>query len=218
MLMNYLFFDIECATCRGGKAKICEFAFVVTDESFNIIEKDEFIINPNSPFDWYALEKLLHFSKKDYKKGPTFDQVHGQIYNILNRENQLIFGQAVSNDIKFLWDESLRYKLPIIDVEFYDVGLIYKKLNDLEESRSLVRMMEELEIVLPNQLHRAVCDSICTMEVLKAITEKYKLSVPNLIKEGYAISSRFDFTEKQKKKKKKKVIIEIESKPKKKSE
>ena len=36
--MRYLSFDIEC--CDGRS--ICEFGYVITDESFNIIEKDCF--------------------------------------------------------------------------------------------------------------------------------------------------------------------------------
>ena len=59
--MNYLFFDIECATCRGGKGKICEFGYLLTDDNFNEIKREEILINPNSPFDWYTLKNLLHF-------------------------------------------------------------------------------------------------------------------------------------------------------------
>ena len=35
--MKYLFFDIECANCFGGKAKIYSFGYLVTDEQFNKI-------------------------------------------------------------------------------------------------------------------------------------------------------------------------------------
>ena len=49
--MKYLFFDTECANCFDGEGKICEFGFVLTDENYQIIEKDNIIINPESPFD-----------------------------------------------------------------------------------------------------------------------------------------------------------------------
>lgn len=35
--MKYLFFDIECSNCFGGKNKICEIGYVLTDENFNIL-------------------------------------------------------------------------------------------------------------------------------------------------------------------------------------
>ena len=44
--MRYLFFDIEC--CNGRN--ICEFGYVITDDNFNILEKKDFIINPENKF------------------------------------------------------------------------------------------------------------------------------------------------------------------------
>lgn len=29
--MNYLFFDIECSNCFGGRGKICEFGYMLTN-------------------------------------------------------------------------------------------------------------------------------------------------------------------------------------------
>lgn len=54
--MKYLFFDIECANCFGGTGKICEFSYILSDEHFNEIELNQFIINPNAPFDSYVLK------------------------------------------------------------------------------------------------------------------------------------------------------------------
>ena len=45
--MRYLFFDIECA---DGNFKICEFGYVITDESFNILTKKNILINPQCRF------------------------------------------------------------------------------------------------------------------------------------------------------------------------
>ncbi len=44
--MRYLFYDLEYATTRGGVTSVCEFGYVVTDESFNITERGNMIINP----------------------------------------------------------------------------------------------------------------------------------------------------------------------------
>jgi hypothetical protein len=45
--MDYIFFDIECANCFGGRGKICSFGYVITDENFNIRQKNDLIINSN---------------------------------------------------------------------------------------------------------------------------------------------------------------------------
>ena len=36
--MNYIFYDIECANCQYGQAKICSFGYVVASEDFEVLE------------------------------------------------------------------------------------------------------------------------------------------------------------------------------------
>lgn len=45
--MKYLFFDLEEATSKNNSLRICEFGYTMIDENFNILEKDNLIINPN---------------------------------------------------------------------------------------------------------------------------------------------------------------------------
>ena len=46
MGMNLVFFDIECASVNKTTAKICAFGYVVCDENFNIIKKEDILVNP----------------------------------------------------------------------------------------------------------------------------------------------------------------------------
>ena len=39
-----VFFDLECANCSFGIAKICEFGYVITDDKLNIISSDNLLI------------------------------------------------------------------------------------------------------------------------------------------------------------------------------
>ena len=48
--MKYVFFDIECACVYKNVAKICVFGYCVADEEFNILEKEDILINPNGKF------------------------------------------------------------------------------------------------------------------------------------------------------------------------
>lgn len=38
--MKYLFFDCEFANCFASREKICEFGYVMVDENFNDLYKD----------------------------------------------------------------------------------------------------------------------------------------------------------------------------------
>ena len=60
--MKYLFFDMEYASSKGGVNKVCEFGYVVTDEKYIIIDRDNLIINPNiarNEWDYWAVRKIL---------------------------------------------------------------------------------------------------------------------------------------------------------------
>ena len=50
MGMNLVFFDIECASVNKTTAKICAFGYVVCDENFNIIKKEDILVNPKGKF------------------------------------------------------------------------------------------------------------------------------------------------------------------------
>ena len=81
-MMKYLFFDLEYASQKGGTSKICEFGYVVTDENFNILEKDNLIINPNIyryEWDYRVLRKILTRRMKEYEESLTFDKYYEKI-------------------------------------------------------------------------------------------------------------------------------------------
>ena len=63
--MKYLFFDLEYATSKGGNIKICEFGFVITDENFKILDRDNFIIFPEYNDDENSIQ--IPFSIAIYK-------------------------------------------------------------------------------------------------------------------------------------------------------
>ena len=49
--MKLVFFDIECAGVHKTYAKICAFGYVVCDGQFNILEKEDILINPRGRFE-----------------------------------------------------------------------------------------------------------------------------------------------------------------------
>ena len=90
--MRYLSFDIEC--CDGRS--ICEFGYVITDESFNVIEKDCFTVNPVQPFSLLRRLKQddmkLYFSEDEYYASPEFPEFYDRIRSLLTAPDQTVIG------------------------------------------------------------------------------------------------------------------------------
>lgn len=126
--MKILFFDLEYASCKNG-CKICEFGYVITNEKFEIIERNNLIINPyisNDEWDWWALKHILTRTKKEYEERLTFNKYYPKIKEIIE-SCDYVLGHSLNNDAKALNDDCKRYNLQSIDFDFYDVKLFYKE-------------------------------------------------------------------------------------------
>lgn len=187
--MEYLFFDIECANCDGGDGKICSFGYVLTDTSFNVIESEDIIIDPNAPFRLRGYGKAqktyieLAYPEEVFRAAPRFPSFYNRIKGLLNRRDTLIFGFAPENDAAFLASEFERYELDNINFEFCDVQRIFKRhINETGGNQfSLVRACEYLQIATPETVHKSVDDAMATMGVLKRICAEEGRGAPDLI-------------------------------------
>ena len=187
--MEYLFFDIECANCDGGDGKICSFGYVLTDTSFNVIESDDIIIDPNAPFRLRGYGKAqktyieLAYPEEVFRAAPRFPVFYDRISELLKRNDTMIFGFAPENDAAFLASEFERYDLENIDFEFCDVQRIFKRhINETGGNQfSLVRACEHLGIASPETVHKSVDDAMATMGVLKRICAEEGRGAPELM-------------------------------------
>ena len=57
--MKFVFFDIECANYINDMFTICTFGYTITDEHFNVIKKEDILINPKSKFNKIVLNKII---------------------------------------------------------------------------------------------------------------------------------------------------------------
>ena len=90
--MKYLFFDIECS---DGK-HICSFGYVLTDDNFKIIEKEDILINPEAIFHTGAWSKSkreknvrdrgidLAYPKEKFLASPKFPHYYERIKELLS--------------------------------------------------------------------------------------------------------------------------------------
>ena len=145
--MDYVFFDIECANCIEGQAKICSFGYVVTDEQFDVIEREDLIVNPKAPFLLSGRKNRpfiqLAYSKAEFKKAPTFPYVYDNesisdnierlrgysedIIPVLDNENDRLLGVITSKDI-----------IEIVDAEISDDYAKLAALSSEEEAEEQI--------------------------------------------------------------------------------
>ncbi|MBO7344524.1 MAG: hypothetical protein J6U92_01100 [Clostridia bacterium] len=178
--MDYLFIDIECANCKDG-GKLCEFGYVLVDNNFSVIEEKNILINPSAEFDRYVLAHMLNYKKQDYDNSPLFKQVYPQIFPLLTANNRIIVGHTVGGDAVHIGDDCMRYGLPTPDFKYADVVEIYKEHTNTQNATSLVNMCKELGIETGDNVHSAGVDARLTMLVAKALCEKTKVSLEQLL-------------------------------------
>ena len=172
MRMKYLFFDIECSVVSKAVAKICAFGYCLTDEKFNILEKEDLLINPQGGFHLTdrkgAKGLVLPYEYGDFKKYPTFLQYADKIYALLQDVDTLVVGQATTNDVRYLNLESKRFGLPSFSFRFADTQFLYMNtVKEFSRQFALGSIAEELGVQFT--AHRAVDDAYATMRVAEAM-------------------------------------------------
>ncbi|MBQ8343182.1 MAG: hypothetical protein IJY21_03645 [Clostridia bacterium] len=187
--MKYLFFDIECSVVSKFVAKICAFGYCLTDEQFNILEKEDILINPQGGFhltDRKGTQGLvLPYEYSDFKKCPTFLEKADKIYALLEDEDTLVAGHATMNDVKYLNFESKRFHLRSFAFDFADTQFVYmNRVKEFSRQFGLGSIAQELGVEFT--AHRAVDDAYATMKIAEAMCRAENCSFPALI-EKYQI-------------------------------
>lgn len=167
--MKYLFFDIECANCYEGRAKIYSFGYVITDENFNIIsEPEDILINPDSNFDPYVRKNILAYDKKIFKTLPKFNEVYPRICELMMADGVICFGYGTQNDMHFLADDCMRYRLKKIPAKVFDI----QKLIEVTENKKAKKLDAEYVERTGNDgrgTHRSDEDAVRTVEIAKSV-------------------------------------------------
>lgn len=182
--MRYLFFDIECANCFGGKGKICSLGYVACDNNFNILEQKDLLINPDSKF--HLSSKAtgegieLGYPKETFLKSPKFDYFYSFIKELLEDEESVILGHSVINDINFLIAECNRYKKPYFTFKAFDTQILHRHFMPESKENGLGKICESFGIETEN-LHRSDYDAYLTMQVAKKLCEMQNVRLDELL-------------------------------------
>lgn len=188
--MDYIFFDIECANCFGGRGKICSFGYVITDENFNIRQKNDLIINPHSKFHLHGHNNhpgiVLGYEEDEFLASPDFKFYYPIIKELLSSGDALIFGFSVMSDAGFLKSECNRFHRPMFDFDFIDIQRIYTDLKGLDNTPALIKCASEYGVTETQDVHKSDDDSYFTMRVLKGLCGETGLTPLELI-ENYPL-------------------------------
>lgn len=187
--MQYVFFDIECACVYKETAKICAFGYCLTDEQFNIIEKEDLLINPKGKFHLTdgkgRVGIVLPYDYKEFKNYPVFSQIFPRIRELLQGESRRVFGHATFNDVKYLNLETKRFRLPALQFDFFDTQLLYMSMiGSFDRQLGLESIAQALEVDFTP--HRAADDAYATMRVAQAMCRKEGMGMEELLKK-YAV-------------------------------
>lgn len=181
--MKYLFLDLEFATTRNDKIRICEIGYIQTDENYNTIKSGEMIINPNiekDEWDWWVVKNMLTRKKRVYLNSEIFSYYYNDLMNLIS-ESDYIFGHGVREDLLGLKQEPERYgKSPIV-YTCYDTQILYMKLKQEDKPRKLETIVEIEGVARDNNYHNAKADAFNVMSLLKFLLKKYHLSINDLL-------------------------------------
>lgn len=185
--MKYLFFDIEASEGRS----MCSFGYVLTDEAFNVLEKEDILINPEARFCTQAWSKkkrdegkgiTLAYPEKTFFRSPNFPKQYDRIKSIIEKEDRMVVGFSHTNDVRYLCTACRRYKKPFFSYRFIDVQDVYREFNHVANQISLEKIIAELEIDVEGfTLHKSSDDAEISMLVAKAICERKGLTMSGMI-------------------------------------
>ena len=172
--MKYLFLGIECAD--GGKATICSIGYVLTNEDFKILRREDIVINPQGRFNLVGRpgrpDIELAYPKSTFKKAPTFDKFYEKIKTLVENENCYVIGHAVGNDVIFLNRACARYRLAPFSFKYFDTQKMYGELFGTNRQISLEKALSALGIDESFRYHQSVEDARATMLIFKTLLEK----------------------------------------------
>lgn len=154
-------------------------------KKFNIIEKKDIVINPESFFNRYLFKKdskvKLAYPKEYFIMFESFDKQYVEIKRVLEYSYNGIFGFDVINDLKYIYDSCERYNKDQIKIISYDVKNILKEYDHYLGglSKAIDEYVKDASPNLKN--HKSDDDAEMAMRIVEAICKNVDVSINELI-------------------------------------
>ena len=218
--MKYLFFDVECSNCHNGIGKLCEFGYVLTDEKFNVLAKDDIPMSPGRG-DWSRFDLTGRDGEKDIELAYEYDYYFGQpefpyfyerIKKLMCSEDTICFAYSMGNDLRHVHNTCERYKKDPLNYECYDVQKLVAK--HLEQKGQMNLEAACRAIVGPSSLigleeHLSRDDAKMEMMIFEAICVLEQKSSTQILEESqFARTNSIEFINDIRSRNNKKRLIE----------
>ncbi|MBQ5802300.1 MAG: 3'-5' exonuclease [Clostridia bacterium] len=181
--MKILAFDIECAMVSKTAAHILSFGYVLTDEHFTVLEKDDILINPCTKIRVQAKSGegiVLPYTDKMLRKMPKFPAVYERIKSLIEAPDTIVIGHSTMNDVRYLNLDCAKYNLPPLCFRFWDTQVLAaEEAGDFNALRGLNGLATELGVTF--QAHCSMEDAEMTLFVFQKMCEKAQLSPCELL-------------------------------------
>lgn len=181
--MRIISFDIESCNGNSKEASMCSFGYCISDERFNVIEKEDILINPAS--DKFILSDkkrifgiTLAYPQKVFRSSPLFCEVYEHIKELIE-SCDLVIGFSIENDLNYLNKACEYYSLENVNFSFIDV-------QELDAMNRGVAQKESLEKAVSNYsldftLHKSDDDAYATLYLAKKICEENGKTLDELL-------------------------------------
>ena len=181
--MRILAYDVESCTGNTRDGSLCSFGYVLTDENFNVIKKEDILINP-LPKKFRLGRKgeephiKLSYTEDEFRASPRFDLAYEKIASLFTKDT-LVIGFAISNDLAYLNDACKHYGKKIINFNYFDIQQIMSFIHTDMKNASLISYAKQYGLEFIE--HRSDEDAYATLLLYKFACEKLKITSKELI-------------------------------------
>ena len=181
--MNFLFFDAESIHKKHKYSYT--FAYVSTDENFNVIKSEDIVFNPDlteDEYDWRVVRTMMEpsYYLKDVNKKSKFTSFYTKIKRLVGGENTLCIGFQTESDVKYLLGNCFRYNLDSINFKYVDIRDIIAELTHEKVNGLAIEYVKWVHKT-PELSHTSVIDAMMTCDVLKNVLTKYKVDLKDFL-------------------------------------
>lgn len=178
--MHYLSIDLEACN-RYIRGSVFSIGVVEADEDFNIIYKEDIIINPCCRFST-KFRKPIEFSvsQEDAYAAPTLAEQYAKIKKLFTGD-KLVMAHSANNDMFMLNEACKRARVPALKFQYICTQMIYSAIYDEMNGIGLDRAAEEMQLTFKH--HKADDDAEMALYLLKSCLEHTGLTYKELEKQ-----------------------------------
>lgn len=180
--MRYLFFDIECA----DGFHICSLGYVLVDETFAVLDKQDLLMNPKCAFRLRRGGKTyiqLAYEESEFRRHPHFGRQYERIKALLTAPDTVLLGHSISSDLNFLETAYDAFGVPHLSLAVYDTQSMYAKADEAHQTRSLEGIVADLGIDVTHLTEHKSCDDAeMSMLVAKELCRRADAGIEELLR------------------------------------